>query len=324
VGAGELESAVDDTVADALRQIDGVADVVGVRLANWHFRGGPVVIDAFDPAYFTTPVFGEWPLLGARAPDAWARVADGSGIVVSSNLVRNVGVQLDDTIELETPNGPLALRVVGVTTDFASPRGTIEMSRAIFARYWNDHRVTRFFVDAAPDAERERVRAAIEHRLGAGEVGWRIISSGDLVDHFAGQVRRAFASVYVLGAVILAVILFGIVDNLSASVSERTRELGMLRALGLRRAVMWQLVVAEALVLSTLGLLLALLQGALVGIVWIKSTIPNVLGWVIDLDVPIVLTIGVVLLTTALCMLAALVPGRRAAALEPALAIRWE
>jgi putative ABC transport system permease protein len=98
----------------------------------------------------------------------------------------------------------------------------------------------------------------------------------------------------------------------------------MLRALGLRRAVMWQLVAAEALLLSILGLALALLQGAVVGVVWIKSTIPNVLGWVIDLEVPIMMTIGVMLLTFALCVLAALVPGRRAAALEPALAIRWE
>lgn len=325
VGAGELETPVDDRFADELRQVDGVESVVGVRLANWHFRGGPIVIDAFDPAYFTTPVFGEWPLLGAHAPDVWERVADGSGIVVSSNLVRNVGVGLDSTIELQTPNGPLPLRVVGITTDFASPRGTIEMSRALFARYWNDRRVTRFFVDtAAPVADHGTVRAAIADRLGAGDVGWRVISSGELVEHFAGQVRRAFASVYVLGAVILAVILFGITDNLSASVGERTRELGMLRALGLRRVVMWKLVVAEALLLSSLGLFLALVQGTLVGIVWIKRTIPSVLGWVIDLDVPIALTLGVVVLTTGLCALAALLPGRRAAALEPALAIRWE
>jgi putative ABC transport system permease protein len=128
----------------------------------------------------------------------------------------------------------------------------------------------------------------------------------------------------VLGAVILAVILFGITDNLGASVAERTRELGMLRALGLRRAMMWKLVVLEALLLATLGLVLALLQGTAVGLVWIKSTIPNVLGWVIDLDPPIALTIGIAALTAALCALAALVPGRRAAALEPALAIRWE
>lgn len=324
LGTAELESLVDDRFADEIAAVDGVQEVVGVRLANWEFRGGPIVLDAFDPEYFTTPELGQWPLLGAHAPDVWQQVAAGTGVVVSSNLVRNVGVGVGEAIELETPNGPLQLRVVGVTTDFASPRGTIEMSRAVFARYWNDRRVTRFFVDAAARTDRDVVRAAIIERLGAGDIGWRVISSGDLVEHFAAQVRRAFASVYVLGAVILAVILFGIADNLSASVGERTRELGMLRALGLRRSVMWKLVVVEALLLAMLGLVLALIMGALVGLVWVKSTIPNVLGWVIDLEVPIALTLGVIGLTTLLCALAALLPGRRAAALEPAQAIRWE
>jgi putative ABC transport system permease protein len=322
IGEGAIEAPIDDAIGDALRRVDGVAAVVGVRLASADFRGEQVVLDAFDPSYFLTPSFGEWPLLGARLPDAWRRVADGSAVVISSNFARHFAVGLGEALRFETPNGPLTVAVAGITTDFASPRGTVEMSRALFARYWHDARATRFFVHLTPGSRRAEVEPAIRQGLAGRGRAWRIISSGELVAYFGGQIRRAFASLYGLALIILAVILFGIADTLGAGVSERTREIGVLRVVGIRRARIGSIVVLEALVVGGLGLLLAATTALAMSALWIGAIIPGLLGWVIQLHVPFAFAAALGLGALAIAAVAALLPAQRAARLQPAAALR--
>lgn len=323
-GSGALEMPIDDGFAAGLASVDGVGGVVGVRLANWQYGGESIVLDCFDPEYFRQPAYGEWPLHGDRLPDAWKRVARGEGAVVSSNFIQNLGVAVGDTITLASPTGPVALVIAGVTTDFASPKGTIEMSRALYRERWNDPTVTRFFVQAAPGAERAAVRAGLERELATQDGAWRVISSGELVAYWGDQIRRAFASLYALGGVILIVILFGIADNMSASVAERTRDLGTLRAVGVGQGRLWRLVVLEAMAIAALGLALALGEGFAIATLWVRTTFPYLLGWSVDLFVPAQLLLIICLVTVASCSLAALFPGRRAARLRPALALREE
>ena len=324
-GAGALEMPVDDALADTLRGVDGVGAVIGVRLANWQHQGESVVLDAFDPEYFRNPAYGQWPLHGESIEGAWEAVADGRAVVVSSNFAQNVRVAVGDTVTLATPRGPLPLLVAGITTDFASPRGTIEMSRALYRTHWDDARVTRFFVQGTGARGADpALRGRLQQRLAAVGGAWRVISSGELVAYWEGQIRRAFASLYALAVVILVVVLFGIVDNLSASVVERTRELGTLRAAGVRQGQLRRLVVGEALIVVVLGLCLAAAQGGSMALMWVRTTVPLLLGWIVDLHVPVGFVLVIALATAVSCVLAALLPAHRAARLEPAAALRWE
>jgi ABC-type antimicrobial peptide transport system permease subunit len=123
--------------------------------------------------------------------------------------------------------------------------------------------------------------------------------------------------------VILVVVLFGIVDNLSASVVERTRELGPARR-GVRQGQLRRLVVGEALIVVVLGLCLAAAQGGSMALMWVRTTVPLLLGWIVDLHVPVGFVLVIALATAVSCVLAALLPAHRAARLEPAAALRWE
>lgn len=322
-GAGALEMPVDDRLAATLRDVDGVAAVIGVRLANWQHAGEPIVLDAFDPDYFRNPAYGRWPLHGARLDGAWEAVASGRAVVVSSNFAQHLHVGVGDTVTLTTPRGTLPVVVAGITTDFASPRGTIEMSRALYREHWNDPRVTRFFVQGTTAAD-PALRARLQQRLATLGGAWRVISSGELVAYWENQIRRAFASLYALALVILGVVLFGIVDNLGANVVERTRALGTLRAAGVRQTQVRRLVVSEALAIVALGLLLAAAEGGAMALLWVRDTVPLLLGWIVDLHVPVGFLVAIAVSTAASCALAALLPARRAARLEPAAALRWE
>jgi putative ABC transport system permease protein len=316
---GFLEAPIDEGVIAQLQQVEGVEQAVGERLVDWEYGGGPIAIDAFDARYFTTGTFGRLALVGTSLPDVWSALSAGTAVLVSGNL----GVAVGDPIVLRTPRGPLTVRVGGMTIDFGSPRGTIVMSRDLYGTHWDDQQVNRVFVKVAPDFTAEQVRGAIAQQLGVA-YGLRIISARELMNYFAAQVRRAFAPVDVLAALMLVVLFVGLADALAASVFERTRELAVIRALGGRRALLRRAVVIEGLGLGLPGILLAITAGLGLGALWVRQTFPYLLGWPLETYVPY-RQVGIVCMgILVVCWLAALLPARRAAALQVAEALRCE
>jgi putative ABC transport system permease protein len=323
IESGFLEAPVDESLLTELAAIHGVRRVVGDRVSDWHHGGGPIAIDAFDPVYFTDPSFGQWPLVGYRLPDVWNAVARGDAAIVSSNFVLNLKAQVGDTLTLDTPSGPLAVRIGGVITHFTSPRGTIMLSRELYERFWHDPKVTRAFVQTVPGAKITTIRTEIGRELGR-KYGLRILSCPEIVDYFASQVRIAFAGLYVLAGLVLLVVVVGISDTLAAGVIERTREIGSIRVVGVPRGFIQRMVLLEGGALAALGVALAAGVGLALGTLWVEATFPYLFGWVVELHFPYGYVLQVALLTLAACLGAAYLPSRRAAALQPATALRYE
>lgn len=327
LSSSRLVSGFDDepisgSVVAEVERLPGIEQAIGERIRDWTYDEKAIAIDAFDPSYFDTPAFGRWQILGESIDDLWATVARGEAVIVSSSFSHNFGARVGDRITLATPNGPLTVVVGGLTSAFASPNGTIEMDRGLFERYWNDSLVTRVHVRVAPGTEaavRDRIRDAFQQRY-----HFRMLSAGELLTYWTDQVRTAFAGLHVIGVVVLIVILIGMADTLTASVVERTRELGLVRAVGMQRQGVTSIVMVEALILGVVGLGLALLLGILEGWIWVSGTLPLLLGWMLTLEVPYGLAFLVSILTLAACLLAALLPARQAARLDPAAALRYE
>jgi putative ABC transport system permease protein len=323
VASGYLEAPMHAALRDEVGAVPGVRVAVAERLVDWQLADGPIAIDAFDAAYFSSTEFGRWPLVGASAPRVWEELERGDAVLVSSNFAINLGVAAGDALVLETPQGRLDTVVAGVTVNFSSPRGTIVMSRDLYRRYWRDDQVTRVFLRADGTVPVASVRQAVERDLGR-KYGLRVISAAGLIDYFRGEVRRAFAPVDVLGGLVLLVVLVGVADTLGAEVVDRTREVGVIRALGVRRRHLRRMVLCEALVLAGLGLVLALSAGLLLGTLWVEQTFTHLLGWRLEVYVPWSALGAAVATTVAICCLAAVVPARRVSALEPARALRYE
>src|SRR5262249_8666180 len=154
--------------------------------------------------------------------------------------------------------------------------------------------------------------------------GLRILSAGEMMQWFVAQVRRAFSGVYVLAAMVLVVVLVGVADTLAAGVFERTRDIGVLRAVGIDRREVRRIGVMEGMVLAGLGLGMALVCGLVLGVLWVRGTFPYLVGWVLDLYIPYMELALMGITVVAVCVLAAIIPARYAARLEPALALRYE
>jgi putative ABC transport system permease protein len=320
---GYLEAPIDERLVADVIGVRGVGDAVGERLVDWPYGDGPVALDAFDARYFTTSAFGRWPLIGAADPQVWEELSAGSAVLISSSFSVNLGARVGDVLHLDTPSGPLAVPVAGITADFASPRGTIVLSRDLYRARWNDGQVNRAFVRVSPGTDPSAVRTAIAADLGT-RYGLRIISANDLMQYFAEQVRRAFAPVGVLAGLLLFVLLLGLADTLAASVLERTRELAIVRTLGSRRTALRRAVIAEGLGLGVPGVLLALIAGLALGTLWVQQTFPFLLGWALETHIPYAEVALVSAATLVVCWGAGILPARRAAALNPVQALRYE
>ena len=323
VQSGFVEASLDERLVSDLQRVPGVAAVAGEHAVDWHYADGPIAINAFDPAYFMDRGFGDWRFVGTPVPDVLSALARGDTVAISSNFALHLHARVGDAIVLDTPAGPLGLRVGGIVEDFLSPRGTILMNRNVYKRYWNDAQVTHAIVHTMPGTAPGAVRSAIASALGR-KYGLRILSLPELLEWFAVQVRRAFAGLYVLAALVMLVVLFGVVDTLAASVVERQRGLGAIRALGIRRRQLQSMTVVEALLLGTLGILLALGMGMAMGALWVNVTFPSLIGWVLDLHIPYARLGALAALSVAVCLVAAFLPARRVARLDPAVALRCE
>jgi len=134
------------------------------------------------------------------------------------------------------------------------------------------------------------------------------------------QVDTVTVMLYALLALALVIAVLGIVNTLALSILERTRELGLVRALGMRRAQMAGMVAAESVVISVFGALLGLLVGSALGVA--------VVGAFED-DIPVLSlplgTLGVFVVIAALAgVAAAVLPAIRAARVDVLRAIAYE
>jgi len=323
ISGGYVEAPLDEGVLREIEQVPGVAVVVGEHSSDWHYAGGPIAINAVDTRFFLDPRFERWPLVGPAVPDVWRLMAAGEVAIVSTNLSHNLGIALGDVLDLDTPSGPLRLRVGGMVDDFLSPRGTVLMSRELYERQWHDTQITHALVRLAPGAEVGAARAAIAARAGA-RFGLRVLSVGELIDWFAAQVRRAFAAVFALAAMVLLVVAFGVADTIAAGVLERRREIAAMGALGARRGRLGCMILVEASVIGVCGLVLALTVGLALGVLWVRMTFPDLVGWTLELHVPGLYFLVVSAAALAVCLAAALLPAYRSARIELGSALRCE
>ncbi len=127
--------------------------------------------------------------------------------------------------------------------------------------------------------------------------------------------------VTVLLLLALVIAFFGIVNTLALSVFERTRELGLLRAVGMARRQVRSMVRAESVITSVLGALLGVGVGVLFGIALQKALEPEGIE---ALVVPVGQLVTYVVVAALAGVLAAVWPARRAARLNVLNAITYE
>ena len=247
------------TMAPEVAAIPGVERVQMVREARVVFRKTPVMVVAVEMASIAqtarrAPVEG-------NADEMYRRTAAGEGLMVSDNLAQLKHLTLGERLDIPAPNGLIRLPIAGIIVDYSDQQGTILMDRSVFVRYWDDDSLNAFRVYVKPGARVPDVRRRILERY-AGQRQVFVLTNAELKGYILKITDQWFGLTSVQIAVAVLVAILGIVNTLTVSITDRRRELGVLRAVGGLHGQIRRTIWLEALSIGTLGLALGFSLGA--------------------------------------------------------------
>ena len=299
-----------------LSALPNVQVVSGIRNDRARAFGTSTVVAAVDPSTITMVYRFAWKD-GSDA--ALSRL--GSGALVDSSYAKKHHLAVGGRLALETSTG--ATRTFVVRATYHEPQAepllpSIVLSRAAFDRIFPQPQDKYAFVNVAGGAT-----AATTERL------QRVFKSysGATIAPRASWIRKEAKSVdtildlfYVLLALSVVVSLFGMVNTLVLAVFERTRELGMLRAIGMTRRQMRRMIRQESIITALIGAALGLPLGVFLAALVTRGL--SSLGVVFHLPVAQLVVFGWVAVAAGIG--AAVLPARRAARLNVLEALQYE
>lgn len=300
-----------EAAREAVRGVPGVEVVSPAKFSYVGVAGSAREILAVDPVTlqqtFTLDVTG-----GDLAGLA------GEGIAVADGLAQDLGVGLGDTLEVaflpEQP--PQPLQVIATFDPVALPGGTgvaqllVDVQR--YAQAVPFALDAAAFVRLADGSDPATVRAAIEAVL-AEYPGAQLVDATEIAEQVAAQTNQLLGLVFGLLLLSVVIALVGVVNILGLSVLERTRELGLLQALGMTRGQARQMVRWESVIIALLGAVVGLAVGT--GLGWLGVRALRDEGLEV-FRLPIMQMSAAVAVAAAAGVLASVLPARRASRVD--------
>ncbi len=248
---------------------------------------------------------------------------DEHSALITEHLAAQDGLAVGSPISMQAAGDPIDYRVVGIVAGDGPLTGAfgrtvivpLSTAQAVFA----ETGVTRVDIGLAPGADRDTVSAALQSRLTAQP--YVLSSPQDLAAALAASTADFKSTTALIAAIALFAGAFLIFNTLSMTVSERIREVGLLRAAGARRGQVMSFMLTQALVLGVVGSLLGLVLGALLaaGMVAFVRTVGSV-----TLErpaLPLDAIVFALIVGIGVTLAAALEPARRASRIQPVEAL---
>jgi putative ABC transport system permease protein len=305
------EQGIPALVAPALGRVPGVASVTPIAFTVGRPRGSGdnATITAVEPATFERAYRIEW-----KQGNAATLLGLGeTGVVATKGYAEAHHLKVGKTITLLTPTERhVKLAIRGIATDEARLLGNLTISLALARAAFGQRDDAVVFVSYAPGASNAQVQPKVDRLLSAHFPQAQSRTAAQFKEDQAKQIDTLLTLIYVLLALSVVVSLFGIVNTLILSIYERTRELGMMRAIGTARRQVRQMIRYESIITALIGGLL----GIAIGVVGAVAASIALSGSGFVLSIPVG-TLVILLLVAALAgIVAAQAPARRAAKLD--------
>jgi putative ABC transport system permease protein len=299
-GNGGLPPALRESV----RALPEVKAASSIRLGIAEVDGKPGMIAAVDPTITTMFELG---FKDGSIPDLGA-----DGLAVSTEKAKDKGWKLGSKVPMtfaETGERPFVVRAIYDNRELA---GDAVVSQEAWEANVADQFDAQVFVLAADGVSGADLRAAVE-RAAAPYPTAKVQDLSEFKEAQAGQINQMLGLIYALLGLAILIAVLGIANTLALSIFERTRELGLLRAVGMTRAQLRSAVRWESVLIALFGTGLGLVIGLAFGSAMVLSLADDGFG---DVVIPIG-QLAVIALLAALCGIAAAVlPARRAAKLD--------
>ncbi len=301
--------------------LEGVKRVENIRFTFVPYRDDQVALMALEMEGWLARVND--PIEEGDEKKARALMPRGEGVLVARNFATRWDVGVGDHLKLETPMGPLDLPILGVVENYSSEKGTIFMDRALYKRFWRESGVDYLEVNLLPGANRSVVKRTIEG-LVAGDQHAFVFTNEEYKQWVLGLVNQFFVLNYIQMVVAIFVAVLGIVNTLIISVSERQREIGVLRAIGGFRVQIRNLVLLEAMVIAIIGVLMGAVANIFTTYFLVRTASTLFAGYTVPFAFPYTLILVSLPVMAVVAASAAWWPARQAVEVNVVRAIGYE
>jgi putative ABC transport system permease protein len=298
---------------DALARVPGVNTVSHVRFDKALVAGDELDVSGVDPSTIARFYNFDW-VEGSAA--AVGRLASG-GALVTQTYADDHDVTVGERLSIQTASGAkqaVVVRGVYDPPEIDQMLGAITIGQQAFDKVFPQPKNRFTFLDAGADADQALTAAAADFTDAS-------VSTGAA---FAAHYTQGFASflnfLYVLLAFSVVVSLFGMVNTLVLTVFERTRELGMLRTIGMSRRQARRMIRHESVITALIGAALGLPLGILLALLVTQA----LSQYDIAISIPLPELVGFTVVAILAGIGAAILPARRASRLNVLDALHYE
>jgi putative ABC transport system permease protein len=300
----------------AAKRAPNAVEVSGVRAGDGRAFGKTIQVSGVEPN-LSRVIKEDWAAGSASVP---AQLGT-NGAFVEKDYAKHHDLTLGSPIRLETPSGRiLDLRLKGIfdAPQGGSPFGSITMSAKRFDAEYPAPKNLFAFINTRGGVNAENT-SQLELALNAYPDA-KIQTQTQFKDNQEKPLNMILNLLYVLLALSVIVSLFGIVNTLVLTVFERTRELGMLRAIGMTRRQVRRMIRHESVVTALIGAALGIVVGLFLAALVTKAFESDGLAFAI----PVVTIVIFALAALVAGILSAIFPARRAARLNVLEALQYE
>ena len=303
-----------DVVAASLQDVPELSAVTGVTSVNLQIGDDSKTFGVADPAALEQ-------LINVGLTDgSWQGLQDG-GIFVHESPARDNDLEVGSTVEATFENGATRqLEVAGIYSDDYLVGGWLIGSQVVDEVVGGETQDFFVAVRTADDVSETEAKAAIDTAL-ADYPQAKVETADEFKDSQAAQIDQLLVIITVLLAFAIIIAVLGISITLGLAVFERTREIGLMRAVGMTKRQTRKMVRWEAIIVSTFGSIVGIVLGTAIGVVLSLAVSDSIIdGISFSPSTVIAILIGAVLAG----FIAALYPSVKASRMDVLQAISTE
>jgi putative ABC transport system permease protein len=318
-GAGRPERRLDPDLVKDLLATQGVLHYGMSRRVTVESASGPVPVDALLPA---PESYDSLQLVQGDPARMWPQF-DRGAVVISEPLSWRLKLNVGDELKLMTGAGERTFPIAGVYREYGNDRGNVIMSLSVYRKLWDDDAVTALGLYLQPNAKPADVLATLR-ATAHGRQSLLMRPNADIRAISMSIFEQTFVITRVLNWLAAGVAAIGLISSLLAWELERSRELAIVRSLGLTPRGAAGLIELQTGFMGIAAMLAAVPAGLLTALVLIDVINRRAFGWQIDLHLNSLQFTDALLVSLLAALVAGIYPAWRTARAPIAREIREE
>jgi putative ABC transport system permease protein len=310
------------SIGEELKRVPFIADIDRVRGRDMIYRESIIAVGSGD--FDVAARHSTLPMVTPRSEtQSLVEAMRRGGVLVSESFALKFGMHVGDAVALPTIRGVEQFPITGIYRDYSNDRGVVVMDRARYIRAFGDDTINTVIIYLRNGVSPQTARTELESTFGPKYHAFAV-TNREIRTEVMRIFDQTFVITYALLAVAIIVAILGIINTLTALILERTRELALLRVIGMTAGEIRRMIVLESSILGMTSTVIGIAMGYVLSWILIYVINKQSFGWTIEFHTPV----RTILISCAITLLAAgmagLVPSRMASRINLAAAIKAE